>query len=234
MKKLEPSVSESYDRAMQAKFDLSMEIQRLEWAVAHDVAKDEAVANLEAAAAASVGEARAAEQNVEQLLREADRVTPNPVRVAAVQAGLDAAYERVSALEQGLEDGIVAGKPDAALRRLSREQEEAAKKVRALEAESSSLAELTASADRLRSEASEQTATAAAARDRASRHRAEAAAVPEVARAMAIDAWKEEQRIAKLQPDRKPKQLPPVLVLDGQLMRDVNSGQVYDLAGRPI
>ena len=52
---------------------------------------------------------------------------------------------------------------------------------------------------------------------------------------MAVAAWKEEQRIAKLPPARKPKQAPVhALVSDGRLLHDVTTGLAYDLDGRPI
>jgi hypothetical protein len=235
LQKREQTARETLADAIRATWEVSQERERLEQAVAFDDAKVEAIENLEAAAAVADDEAKVAKQSAAGLRREADRLTPDPARLAEVNAGLDAAYARVSALGQQLEDGIVAGKPDKALRRISRQQEDAAVKAREFEAERSVLAELTSSADRLRDEAAQQAAAAATARDIAARHRAEADEVPEIARRMAVDAWKESQRIAKLPSERKHEQAPVhALISDGRLLHDVVSGLAYDLDGRPI
>lgn len=235
MKKREQVARETVADAIRATYEMSLQRERLEQAVKREDAMHEAIEIHEVAAAAADDEAQAAKQSAAGLRRKADRLTPDPVRVAAVNAGLDAAYARVSALGQQLDDGILAGERDVVLRRISRQQEDAAQKTCELEAERSSLAELAAQAERLRDEAAQQVAAAATARDSAARHRAAAAEVPEVARRMAVAAWKEEQRIAALPPTRKLKQAPlHALISDGRLLHDLTTGRAFDLDGAPV
>jgi chromosome segregation protein len=234
-KKREQTARETLSGAIRATFDLSEERERLERAVAYEDSMHEAISDLSEKATAADEEARAAEQSAAALRREADTVELDDARVAAVKAGLSAAYERTEALGLALEDAVVTGKPDAMLQRLSHDQEDAAVTARAFEAERSVLAELTASADRLRGDAAAQLAVAAAARDRASLRRAEALEVPEVARKMAVAEWREKQRAAKRTQARKPTQAPlHALISDGRLLHDVTTGLAYDLDGRPI
>lgn len=235
-KEREQKAAEAARLAFQSQFDLAMERQRLERAVQFDDEMLLAISDLELKAANADDEAQAAEQRAEHRRREADGVKLDPVHVASVDAGLAAAHERVHALAQKLDDSIIAGKPDAALQRIVRQQEDASATARALEAEQSVLAELAASADRLRDEAAAHSAAATEARDRAAQHRAAAQEVPEVARQMAINAWHEEQRLAKLQPTRKPTQVPPpVLVSNGKFITNLQTGEIYDPeTGQPI
>lgn len=225
---------EAFDRALRAKIELSQERQRLEAAVAREKAMEQAIASLESNAQAALDEAEAADERNAELRAAAERLAPAPERVAAVDAKLAQAYERVSVLRRQLEDGIFNGLPDAALQRINRKQDATVLRIRELETERQELAELAAVAARLRSEADTWAAAAHASRALAVQRREEAKAVPEAAREMAVAEWEREQRLMALRPPNREQPPLQVMVSDGQLLHDVNSGQVYDLDGRPI
>lgn len=225
---------EAFDRALRAKIELSQERQRLEAAVARQDTMEQAIASLEANAQGALDEAEAADERNAELRAEAERLAPAPEWVAAVDAKLAPADERVDVLRRELEDGILNGVPDSKLQRVSRKKDAAVQRIRELEAKRQELTELAAEAARLRSEADAWAATAHEARARAAQHREQAKAVPEAARKMAVKEWEREQRLLTLRPPNREQPPLQVMVSDGQLMHDLNSGQVYDLSGRPI